>query len=165
MPELQIYFRPRRNMLKEGNKAPAFTAKDQDGNKVKLSDYKGKKVVLYFYPRDMTPGCTKQACSLRDGFSELTKANIVVLGVSTDDEKSHQKFIGKHDLPFTLIADVDHEVSEKYGVWVEKNMYGKKYMGIKRTTFLVNEDGKIATIMDKVKVAEHAQEVLDAFRQ
>lgn len=150
-------------MLEAGNKAPAFTAKDQDGNKVKLSDYKGKKVVLYFYPRDMTPGCTKQACSLRDGFSDLNKANIVVLGVSTDDEKSHQKFIGKHELPFTLIADTDHAVSEKYGVWVEKNMYGKKYMGIKRTTFLVNEDGKLATIMKKVKVAEHAQEVLEAF--
>lgn len=150
-------------MVKEGNKAPAFTAKDQEGNKVKLSDYKGKKVVLYFYPRDMTPGCTKQACSLRDGFSELKKNNIVVLGVSTDDEKSHQKFIAKHELPFTLIADTDHKVSEKYGVWVEKNMYGKKYMGIKRTTFLINEDGKIATIMKKVKVAEHAQEVLDAF--
>ncbi|NNE65052.1 MAG: thioredoxin-dependent thiol peroxidase [Pyrinomonadaceae bacterium] len=150
-------------MVKEGNKAPAFTAKDQEGNKVKLSDYKGEKVVLYFYPRDMTPGCTKQACSLRDGFSELKKNNIVVLGVSTDDEKSHQKFIAKHELPFTLIADTDHKVSEKYGVWVEKNMYGKKYMGIKRTTFLINEDGKIATIMKKVKVAEHAQEVLDAF--
>ncbi|MDH3528130.1 MAG: thioredoxin-dependent thiol peroxidase [Acidobacteriota bacterium] len=150
-------------MLKEGDKAPSFNAKDQDGNKVKLSDYKGKRVALYFYPRDMTPGCTKQACSLRDGFSELTKNNIVVLGVSTDDEKSHQKFIGKHDLPFTLIADIDHAVAEKYGVWVEKNMYGKKYMGIKRTTFLVNEEGKIATIMNKVKVAEHAEEVLKAF--
>ena len=150
-------------MVKEGNKAPAFSAKDQDGNKVKLSDYKGKKVVLYFYPRDMTPGCTKQACSLRDGFAELKKNNIVVLGVSTDDEKSHQKFIAKHELPFTLIADTDQKVSEKYGVWVEKNMYGKKYMGIKRTTFLINEDGKIATIMNKVKVAEHAQEVLATF--
>ena len=152
-------------MLKEGDKAPAFTAKDQDGNKVKLSDYKGKKVVLYFYPRDMTPGCTKQACSLRDGFSELNKNNVVVLGVSTDDEKSHQKFIAKHELPFTLVADTDNSVSDKYGVWVEKNMYGKKYMGIKRTTFLINEDGKINTIMKKVKVAEHADEVLAAFNE
>jgi len=150
-------------MLKEGDKSPAFTANDQDGNKVKLSDFKGKRVVLYFYPRDMTPGCTKQACSLRDGFSDLTKNNIVVLGVSTDDDKSHQKFIGKHDLPFTLIADVDHELSEKYGVWVEKNMYGKKYMGIKRTSFLIDEKGKIMTIMKKVKVAEHSDEVLAAF--
>ena len=152
-------------MLKEGDKAPAFTVKDQDGNKVKLSDYKGRKVVLYFYPRDMTPGCTKQACSLRDGFSDLNKNNIVVLGVSTDDEKSHQKFIAKHELPFTLLADTDNKVSDKYGVWVEKNMYGKKYMGIKRTTFLINEDGTINTIMKKVKVAEHADEVLAAFSE
>jgi peroxiredoxin Q/BCP len=150
-------------MLKEGDKAPDFTAKDQDGNEVKLSDYKGKKVVLYFYPRDNTPGCTKQACSLRDGFAELRKNNIEIIGVSTDDEKSHQKFISKFDLPFPLIADVDHEVSELYGVYVEKNMYGKKYMGIKRTTFLVNEDGILSTIMKKVKVDEHAQEVLQAF--
>lgn len=150
-------------MLNEGDIAPDFSVNDQDGNTVKLSDYKGKKVVLYFYPRDMTPGCTKQACSLRDGFDTLTKNNIVVLGVSTDDEKSHQKFIGKHDLPFPLLADVNQEVSEAYGVWVEKNMYGKKFMGIKRTTFLVNEEGEIATIMKKVKVAEHADEVLAAF--
>ena len=150
-------------MLTEGKAAPKFTAKDQDGNKVKLADYKGKKVVLYFYPRDMTPGCTKQACSLRDGFSELKKQNIEVLGVSTDDEAKHQKFIAKYDLPFTLIADTDNKVSEKYGVWVEKNMYGKKYMGIKRTTFLIDEDGKIAKIMKKVKVGEHSDEVLAGF--
>jgi len=152
-------------MLTEGKVAPKFTAKDQDGNKVKLADYKGKKVVLYFYPRDMTPGCTKQACSLRDGFSRLKKQNIVVLGVSTDDEAKHQKFIAKYDLPFTLIADTENKVSEKYGVWVEKNMYGKKYMGIKRTTFLIDEDGKIAKIMKKVKVGEHADEVLAGFAE
>lgn len=152
-------------MLNEGKAAPKFTAKDQDGNKVKLADYKGKKVVLYFYPRDMTPGCTKQACSLRDGFSELKKQNIEVLGVSTDDENKHQKFIAKYDLPFTLIADTENKVSEKYGVWVEKNMYGKKYMGIKRTTFLIDEDGKIAKIMKKVKVGEHADEVLAGFAE
>ncbi len=150
-------------MLKVGDKAPDFKVKDQDGNDVKLSDFKGKNVALYFYPRDNTPGCTKQACSLRDGFAELNKKDIVVLGVSTDDETSHQKFIAKYDLPFRLLADTEHKVSEKYGVYVEKNMYGKKYMGIKRTTFLVNKDGKIATIMDKVKVAEHAGEVLAAF--
>ena len=150
-------------MVKEGNKAPAFTANDQDGKKVKLSDYKGKKVALYFYPRDMTPGCTKQACSLRDGFSKLKKKDIVILGVSTDDEAKHQKFIAKYDLPFTLIADTDSKVSEKYGVWVEKNMYGKKYMGIKRTTFLINEEGRIVKIFDKVKVSEHADEVLEGF--
>ncbi|MEZ5344850.1 MAG: thioredoxin-dependent thiol peroxidase [Pyrinomonadaceae bacterium] len=150
-------------MLNEGDKAPAFTVKDQDGKSVKLSDYKGKKVVLYFYPRDMTPGCTKQACSLRDGFAELKKKKIVVLGVSTDDEQSHQKFIEKYELPFTLLADTQQKVSEKYGVWVEKNMYGKKYMGIKRTTFLIDENGKIVKIFKKVNVSEHADEVLKAF--
>lgn len=150
-------------MLKTGDNAPDFSVKNQDGNEVKLSNYNGKKVVLYFYPRDMTPGCTKQACSLRDGFSELKKNNIVVLGVSTDDEASHRKFIGKHELPFTLLADVDHEVSERYGVYVEKNMYGKKYMGIKRTTFLIDEKGNIASVMKKVKVDDHAKEVLEAF--
>ncbi|MEZ5307244.1 MAG: thioredoxin-dependent thiol peroxidase [Pyrinomonadaceae bacterium] len=151
--------------LSQGDKAPAFKAKDQDGKVVKLSDFKGQRLALYFYPRDMTPGCTKQACSLRDGFSELKKNNITVIGVSADDEASHQKFIAKHELPFTLIADTDHAVSELYGVWVEKNMYGKKYMGIKRTTFLVNEQGKLAKIMDKVNVADHAREVIDSFNQ
>lgn len=150
-------------MLNAGEKAPDFSVKDQDGNDLKLSDYKGKKVVLYFYPRDMTPGCTKQACSLRDGFSKLQKNNIVVLGVSTDDEASHRKFIDKHELPFTLLADVNHEVSELFGVYVEKNMYGKKYMGIKRTTFLIDEDGNIASVLKKIKVDDHADEVLAAF--
>ncbi len=150
-------------MLNEGDKAPDFTVKDQDGKSVKLSNYKGKKVVLYFYPRDMTPGCTKQACSLRDGFSDLKKKKIVVLGVSTDDEKSHQKFIEKYELPFTLLADTEQKVSEKYGVWVEKNMYGKKYMGIKRTTYLIDENGKIVKILKKVNVSDHADEVLKAF--
>ena len=150
-------------MLNEGDKAPDFTVKDQDGKNVKLSNYKGKKVVLYFYPRDMTPGCTKQACSLRDGFSKLKKNNIEVLGVSTDDEAKHQKFIEKYELPFTLLADTEQKVSEKYGVWVEKNMYGKKYMGIKRTTYLIDENGKIVKILKKVNVSDHADEVLKAF--
>lgn len=150
-------------MLKAGDKAPDFTSKDQDGNNISLSDFLGKRVVLYFYPRDNTPGCTKQACSLRDGFAELKKNDIVVLGVSTDDEKSHQKFIAKHDLPFTLIADVNHSVSELYGVYVEKKMYGKTFMGVKRTTFLVNKDGTLAVTMDKVKVSEHSDEVLAGF--
>ncbi len=150
-------------MLEEGKKAPDFTAKDQNGNKVKLSDHKGKRVVLYFYPKDDTPGCTKQACSLRDGFAELKKANITVLGVSIDDEKSHQKFIAKYDLPFDLIADADKAIVEKYGAWGEKSMYGKKYMGTLRKTFLIGEDGKIVKIFDKVKVGEHADEVLAAF--
>ncbi len=150
-------------MLKEGDIAPDFTAKNQDGENVKLSDYKGEKVVLYFYPKDDTPGCTKQACSLRDGFPKLTQNNITVLGVSTDDEKSHRKFIEKFDLPFTLLADTDKEIVNKYGVYGEKNMYGKKYMGVNRTTFLIDEEGKIAKIMKKVKVGEHADEVLKAF--
>jgi peroxiredoxin Q/BCP len=150
-------------MLNEGDIAPDFTSKDQNGNDIKLSDFKGQKVVLYFYPKDDTPGCTKQACSLRDGFPKLKKNNITVLGVSTDDEKSHQKFIAKYDLPFTLVADTDKEIVEKYGVWGEKNMYGRKYMGTNRTTFLIDEDGKLKKIMKKVKVAEHADEVLKVF--
>lgn len=152
-------------MLEAGNKAPDFSVKDQDGNKVKLSDFKGKKVVLYFYPKDDTPGCTKQACSLRDGFPKLKQNNIEVLGVSIDDEESHQKFIEKYDLPFTLLADTDKKVVNKYGVYGEKNMYGRKYMGTKRMTFLIGEDGKIKKIFKRVKVAEHADEVLEAFKK
>ncbi len=138
-------------MLNEGDIAPDFTSKDQNGKEIKLSDYKGQKVVLYFYPKDDTPGCTKQACSLRDGFPKLKKNNITVLGVSTDDEKSHQKFIAKYDLPFTLIADTDKEIVEKYGVWGEKNMYGRKYMGTNRSTFLIDEDGKLQKDHEKSK--------------
>ncbi len=152
-------------MLEVGKKAPDFTAKVQNGNKVKLSELKGSRVVLYFYPKDDTPGCTKQACSLRDGFAEFKKKKIKVLGVSIDDEKSHQKFIAKYDLPFDLIADTDKKIVEKYGVWGEKSMYGKKYMGTLRTTFLIDEDGKIVKIFDKVKVGEHADEVLAAFEE
>ena len=150
-------------MLKEGDKAPDFTTKDQSGNAVKLSDYKGKKVVLYFYPKDDTPGCTKEACSFRDADDVYNKKGIKVFGVSTDDEKSHQKFISKYQLPFDLLADTDKEIVEKYGVWGEKSMYGKKYMGTIRKTFLIGEDGKIAKIFDKVNVSEHADEVLEAF--
>lgn len=150
-------------MLEVGNKAPDFTGNDQEGNEVKLSTFEGKKVVLYFYPKDDTPGCTKQACSLRDGFPKLKLNNIVVLGVSNDDEESHQKFIEKYDLPFTLIADTDKEIVNKYGVYGEKNMYGNKFMGIKRTTFLIDEKGEIVKIFKRVKVAEHADEVLKVF--
>ena len=150
-------------MLKEGDKAPDFSGKDQDGKKVKLSDYKGKRVVLYFYPKDDTPGCTKEACSFRDADQTFAKKGIKVFGVSTDDEKSHQKFISKFQLPFDLIADTDKKIVEKYGVWGEKSMYGKKYMGTIRKTFLIDEAGKIAKIFDKVNVAEHADEVLKAF--
>ena len=150
-------------MVKEGNKAPDFTAKDQNGNKVKLSDLRGQKVVLYFYPKDDTPGCTKQACSLRDSNDVFTEKGIKVLGVSIDDENSHQKFISKYNLPFDLIADTDKKIVEKYGVWGEKSMYGRTYMGTLRKTFLIDEEGKIVKIFDKVKVSEHADEVLKAF--
>jgi peroxiredoxin Q/BCP len=150
-------------MLEEGKKAPDFIAKNQNGEKVKLSDNKGSRVVLYFYPKDDTPGCTKQACSLRDGFATFKKKGIKVFGVSIDDEKSHQKFIEKYDLPFDLLADTDKKIVEKYGVWGEKSMYGRKYMGTHRKTFLIDENGKIVKIFDKVKVAEHADEVLKAF--
>ena len=150
-------------MLKEGDKAPDFTSKDQDGNPVKLSDFKGRKVVLYFYPKDDTPGCTKEACSFRDADDIYRQKGIKVFGVSTDDEKSHQKFISKFQLPFDLIADTDKSIVESYGVWGEKSMYGKKYMGTNRKTFLIDEDGRIAKIFDKVDVEQHADEVLQAF--
>jgi peroxiredoxin Q/BCP len=150
-------------MLKEGDKAPAFTSKNQNGETVKLSDFKGKRLVLYFYPKDDTPGCTKEACSFRDADDVFNSKGIKVLGVSTDDEKSHQKFISKFQLPFDLLADTDKDIVESYGVWGEKSMYGKKYMGTNRKTFLIDENGKIAKIFDKVNVAEHADEVLEAF--
>ncbi len=152
-------------MLKEGDKAPAFTSKDQDGKAVKLSDLEGSRVVLYFYPKDDTPGCTKEACSFRDADDVYRKKGIKVYGVSTDNEKSHQKFISKFQLPFDLLADTDKEIVEKYGVWGEKSMYGKKYMGTIRKTFLIDEKGKIAKIFDKVNVSEHADEVLKAFEE
>jgi thioredoxin-dependent peroxiredoxin len=150
-------------MLKEGDKAPDFKTTDQDGNTVKLSDHKGERVVLYFYPKDDTPGCTKEACSFRDADTTYRKKGIKVFGVSTDSEKSHQRFISKFQLPFDLLADTDKSIVKKYGVWGEKSMYGKKYMGTMRKTFLIDEKGKIAKIFDKVNVAEHADEVLEAF--
>jgi thioredoxin-dependent peroxiredoxin len=150
-------------MLKEGSKAPDFTAVDQNGSKIKLSDLKGERVVLYFYPKDDTPGCTKEACSFRDANDVYAEKGIKVFGVSTDDEKSHQKFISKYALPFDLLADTDKNIVEKYGVWGEKSMYGKTYMGTQRKTFLIDETGKIVKIFDKVNVAEHADEVLEAF--
>ena len=150
-------------MLKVGDKAPDFTSKDQNGNTVSLKDMKGQRVVLYFYPKDDTPGCTKEACSFRDADDVYHSKGIKVLGVSTDDEKSHTKFISKFQLPFDLLADTDKQIVEAYGVWGEKSMYGKKYMGTNRKTFLIDEDGKIVKIFDKVDVANHADEVLEAF--
>ncbi|MDB5159235.1 MAG: thioredoxin-dependent thiol peroxidase [Mucilaginibacter sp.] len=147
--------------LTAGDKAPAFTAKDQNGNTVSLSDFKGKTVILYFYPKDDTPGCTAEACDFRDNYQSLIGKGFEVIGVSTDDEKSHKKFITKHDLPFPLIADTDHSVVEAYGVWGEKNMYGKKYMGTVRTTFIIDADGNIQKVIDKVDTKASSQQVLD----
>ncbi|WP_143960786.1 thioredoxin-dependent thiol peroxidase [Litoribacter populi] len=146
--------------LEKGMQAPDFEVKNQDGETVKLSDYKGKKVILYFYPKDNTPGCTAQACNLRDNYSELQKEGFEVLGISTDTEKAHQKFIEKQELPFTLLADTEKIVHEKYGTWVEKNMYGRKYMGTARKTFIIDEEGNIADIIEKVKTKEHTNQIL-----
>lgn len=146
--------------LVEGQKAPDFTATDQDGHTVSLNQFAGKKVVLYFYPKDDTPGCTAEACDFRDNYQGLTAQDIVVLGVSVDDEQSHQKFIAKHNLPFTLLADTDKKIVEAYGVWVEKNNFGKKYMGIARKTFLIDEQGVITHIIDKVDTKNATAQVL-----
>lgn len=147
----------------EGKKAPAFSAIDQDGEKIKLADFKGKKLALYFYPKDNTSTCTVQACNLRDGFKMLEKQGIVVVGVSPDDEKSHLKFIAKHELPFRIIADTDKKLVEKFGVWGEKQLYGNKYMGVFRTTFLIDENGVVVKIISKPKVKEHAAEIAAGF--
>ncbi|GAA5021656.1 peroxiredoxin [Marivirga lumbricoides] len=146
--------------LKVGDKAPDFKAKDQDGNEISLSNFKGKKVVIYFYPKDNTPGCTAQACNLRDNYEALQNKGYVVLGVSQDSEKSHQKFIEKQKLPFPLIADTDHTVHNLYGTWGEKQMYGKTYMGTLRTTFVIDEEGKIEDIIEKVKTKDHTAQIL-----
>lgn len=146
--------------LKPGDKAPNFTVNDQDGNPVSMTDLKGKKVVLYFYPKDNTPGCTAEACNLRDNHAALQAQGYEVLGVSKDSEKSHQKFIEKQQLPFRLLADTELEIHHAYGTWVEKSMYGRKYMGTARITFLINEDGVIEEIIEKVKTKEHANQIL-----
>ena len=146
--------------LKEGQKAPEFTAADQDGNTVTLSQFSGKKVVLYFYPKDDTPGCTTQACNLRDNYEALQSKGYQVLGVSVDNEKSHVKFIKKFNLPFPLLADTEHEIVEAYGVWVEKSMYGRTYMGTARTTFVINADGVIQEIFQKIDTANHTDQIL-----
>ena len=151
--------------LQEGDKAPAFRSKDQNGKPVSLSDYKGKKVALYFYPEDDTPTCTVEACNLRDNYSLLKKEGIVVLGVSPDDEKKHKKFEQKFNLPFTLIADSDKKIIDKYGVWGEKNLYGRKYMGLHRTTFLIDEKGIIKKIFKKPKSKMHSEEILKAWQE
>ncbi len=144
-----------------GDQAPAITAKDQQGNTVNLSDFKGKKVILYFYPKDNTPGCTTEACNFRDNYQSLKQDGFEVIGVSTDSEQSHQKFIEKFELPFTLLADEDQKIVNDYGVWAEKNMYGKKYMGTNRTTFVIDEEGKIQHIIKKVDNKNATQQIRD----
>ncbi|MBM6549978.1 thioredoxin-dependent thiol peroxidase [Marinomonas ostreistagni] len=143
-----------------GQPAPDFESKDQDGNPIKLSDFRGKKVILYFYPKDSTPGCTAQACNLRDHYQELTDAGYVVLGISPDSEKRHQNFIKKQELPFTLISDEDKSVHELYGTWQLKKFMGKEYMGTVRTTFIIDESGNLENIIEKVKTKEHAAQIL-----
>jgi len=146
--------------LSAGTKAPDFTVNDQDGKPVTLSDLKGKKVVLYFYPKDMTPGCTFEACSLRDNYKALQKAGYEIFGISSDDEKLHRKFIAKENLPFSLLADTDKAVHFRYGTWVEKSMYGRKYMGTARVTYIIDENGIISEVIEKVDTKNHAGQIL-----
>ncbi len=143
-----------------GSKAPDFTTNDQDGKEVTLVGLRGKKVILYFYPRDMTPGCTAESCSLRDHYKTLQQAGYEVLGISTDNEKSHRKFIEKENLPFRLLTDEDKTVHNKYGTWVEKSLYGRKYMGTARVTFIIDEHGIISEVIDKVDTRNHAEQIL-----
>ncbi len=150
-------------MVQVGDRAPDFAAETQHSTAVRLSDYKGRRVALYFYPKDNTPGCTKQACSLRDHAAILEAQGIAVLGVSGDSVASHQRFAAEHHLPFPLLADTDKKIMTAYGVWGEKKMYGRTFMGVKRTTFLINEDGVIHHIIRRPKVAVHAEEVLKKF--
>ncbi len=150
--------------LQVGDKAPAFKGKDQNGNVVSLADLKGKKVVLYFYPEDDTPTCTVQACNLRDHYGLLKQEGFEVLGVSPDEEKKHKKFEAKYNLPFTLLADPEHKIIDRYGVWDEKQLYGRKYMGILRTTFVLDEKGIIRKIFLRPRNKQHAEEIVEAWK-
>ena len=152
-------------MPKEGSVAPNFAAKDANGETVRLKDLRGQKVVIYFYPKDDTPGCTKEACSFRDAFADFKKRDIKVLGISIDSEASHKKFAAKYKLPFTLLADPDHSIADAYGVYGEKKFMGRTYLGVKRVTFLIDEKGKVKKVFEKVKPEEHARDVLEAFEQ
>jgi peroxiredoxin Q/BCP len=149
-------------LLKVGAKAPAFSLKNTEGQTVKLSDFKGKKVVLYFYPKDSTPGCTVEACGFRDDYAPLKKRGVEVLGVSGDNQASHQKFTEKYSLPFTLLSDPTHEMMEKYGAWGEKSLYGRKFMGVLRITYIIDEEGKVAHVFGKVKTDTHSKDVIAA---
>jgi peroxiredoxin Q/BCP len=150
------------NKINEGDKAPAFEGKDQNGNTIKLADYSGKKVVLYFYPKDDTPGCTAEACNLRDNYALLQEKGFEIIGVSADTEAKHQKFIAKYELPFPLIADTEKEVINAYGVWGEKKFMGKVYDGIHRVTYVIGEDGNVQKRFDKVKTKAHTEQILEA---
>ena len=147
-------------LLEVGDKAPAFRAKDQDGRTVRLSDFKGRKVVLYFYPKDDTPGCTTEACGIRDSYAEFERRGVAVLGVSPDSEASHRKFVDKYELPFTLLADTDKAIVEAYGAWGEKKLYGRAYMGTHRVTYLIDEKGRIEAVWPKVSPKSHAEDLL-----
>jgi peroxiredoxin Q/BCP len=149
-------------MPEEGKKAPNFKLKDKDGKEISLSDFKGKNVVLYFYPKDNTSGCTAEACNFRDEFPKFSNLNAVIIGISPDSSESHKKFADKYELPFILLSDPEKKVLEAYGVWKEKSMYGRKYMGVERTTFVIDADGKIKKIFNKVKVQGHNKEVMEA---
>jgi peroxiredoxin Q/BCP len=150
--------------ISSGKSAPDFTLLDENGEERKLSDYRGNPIVLYFYPKDDTPGCTKEACNFRDDYSAYQKAGITILGVSPDSPKRHANFKAKYDLPFTLLADTDHKVCELYGVWGVKKSYGREYEGVFRTTFLINGEGRIIKVFENVKPADHSAEVLQAFK-
>jgi peroxiredoxin Q/BCP len=151
-------------MIEVGKKAPDFTLVDQNDKKISLKDFKGKKIILYFYPKDNTSGCTKEACNFRDEFPKFNGVHSVILGVSPDSVSSHKKFADKYDLPFSLLADEDKKVLQLYDVWKEKSMYGRKYMGVERTTLIIDENGKIKKIFNKVKVDEHHKEILEALK-
>jgi len=151
-------------ILKEGDRAPKFKGTDQNGNIVQLKEYAGKKLVLYFYPQDATPTCTVQACNLRDNYSLLQQNGFTIIGISPDDEKKHKKFETKFNLPFTLIADTSHAIIDAYGVWGQKKLYGREYMGLHRTTFVINEKGMIIKIFEKPKSKQHAEEILEAVK-
>ena len=148
--------------IQQGDKAPEFKGVNQNGDAVSLSSYTGKKLVLYFYPKDDTPGCTAEACNLRDNYDQFLSKGYAILGVSPDSEKKHQKFIEKYDLPFDLLADTEKETCEMFGVWVKKSMYGREYMGVARTTFIIDENGVIEEVISKVKTKEHTDKILKA---
>ncbi|MEE4214672.1 MAG: thioredoxin-dependent thiol peroxidase [Bacteroidales bacterium] len=150
--------------LKAGQEAPFFQGKDQNGNKISLDDYRGKKLVLYFYPKDNTPGCTNEACNLRDNYDELIERGFAVVGISPDSEKSHQKFAGKHNLPFPLISDTEKKIMSDYGAWGNKKMYGRSFLGVLRTTFIINEEGIIEDVIKKVDTKNHAEQIYKLYK-